>query len=227
MLGLGVFLLVIAGIVSMVGTVIFAVAAFRVSLVWGLLVVFVPFAGLVFLVKYWAQAKRGFLIGLAGSAVAVLGFFIFSAGVASKAQAHLGALATQMQSQMEAELARQKLAEAIPETGAPVAKELTVQETPAPDSQAPTRALAVRPTGDPKGLSALTPDLSDPGEIKPRDLSRHVGEELLFVEMDGGSVWGKLVSVSPKALRIERRLHGGSVQYDVPLTDIRTVRADG
>lgn len=225
MLGVGVVLLVVAGILSLVGTVMFAVAAFRVSLVWGLLVLFVPFAGLVFLVKYWGQAKRGFLVGLAGSTVGVIAFLALSAGIASKAKAQLGDLAAQMQSQTKAEMARQREAVPPPAPAAPGTGAEPVLEAQA--APAPERPLAVRSIGDLRGFPEIPSDPSDPGEIRKPDLARHVGEELLFVEKDGGSIWGKLVSVSPRSLRIERRLHGGSVQYEVPLTDIRTVRADG
>jgi hypothetical protein len=222
MLGMGVVLLAMAGVLSLVGAVMFAVAAFRVSVVWGLLVLFVPFAGLVFLVKYWAQAKRGFLVSLAGSAVAVLGFVIVSAGIAATAKAQLAAFAAEAQSQVKPETARQRHAAPRPVADAP---EPPVQEPAAPP--APERGLAVRSLGEPRGFPDVSPETADPGEISTKDLARHVGEELLFVEKDGGSVWGKLVEVSPKMLRIERRLHGGSVQYDLPLADIRTVRADG
>jgi len=229
MLGVGVFLLAVATIVSLAGTIMVAVAAFRVSLVWGLLVLFVPFAGLVFLIKYWAQAKRGFLVGLAGSAIAVLGFVTFSAGVASKAQAQFGALAAQMQSEMKRQMKTATPSVSLKTATPAVAGREQAAEPiePAPAGLPKERGLAVRPVETSRGLPDVPPDLSNPNEIRTRDLGRHVGEELLFVEKDGDSVWGKLVSVGSYSLRIERRLHGGSVQYDVSLGNIRTVRTDG
>jgi hypothetical protein len=208
MLGLGIFLMVVAGVVSLVGTIMFAVAAFRVSLLWGLLVLFVPFAGLVFLVKFWPQAKRGFLIGLAGSGLAVVAYLVLSVGIASTVKAPFGQLAAQAAAGKN---------QPQPATRPAVGE-------PAPATLPGVRAAEARPVAVRRALPELPLDPVDPGEVTPRDLPRHVGEELRFVEKAGGSVWGKLVSVKPGSLTIERRLHGGSVQYDLPLADIRQVR---
>ena len=212
MLGLGVLLLVLSAIVSLVGSVMFSVAAFRVSVVWGLLVLFVPFAALFFLIKYWAQAKRGFLVGLAGSAVALVGFLAFSAGVAAKAQGQLGAIASQMKSELERQ---QKVPFPAPSEAAP-----------APSSPSSGGSLPALQARAQRALADIPLDAGDPREIRPKDFARHVGEDLLFVDRDGDSVWGRLVSVGPHALKIERHLHGGSVQYDLPLSGLRTVRTD-
>jgi glutaredoxin len=53
----------------LIGTVMCVVAAFRQSTRWGLVWLFVPFACLVFLFKYWSDAKNGFLTAMAGSCV--------------------------------------------------------------------------------------------------------------------------------------------------------------
>jgi len=223
MLGLGVLLLVLSAIVSLVGSVMFSVAAFRVSVVWGLLVLFVPFAALFFLIKYWAQAKRGFLVGLAGSAIALIGFFAFSAGVAAKAQGQLGAIASQMKSELERQ---QKMS--FPASAGNEAPAAPAESASAPASSSPSSggSLPAPQARAPRALADIPLDAGDPREIRPKDFARHVGEDLLFVDKDGDSVWGKLVSVGPRALKIERRLHGGSVQYDLPLADVRTVRTD-
>ena len=43
------------------------VAAFRQGIAWGLAYLLIPFAALVFLCKYWSEAKRGFFINLIGA----------------------------------------------------------------------------------------------------------------------------------------------------------------
>jgi glutaredoxin len=63
--------------VMAVGGVMMIVAAFRESVLWGLAYLFIPFAALVFLIKYWSQAKKGFLINMAGLCV-FLGLFFTS-----------------------------------------------------------------------------------------------------------------------------------------------------
>jgi hypothetical protein len=217
MLGLGVLLLVISAIVSLTGSVMFTIAAFRVSVVWGLLVLFVPFAALFFLIKYWAQAKRGFLVGLAGSALALIGFLAFGAGVAAKAQGQPGAIASQMKSEMERQGKTSFPPPAVRQPAAAPAE--SEPSSPSPSGSPPS--LEVRA---PRALADIPLDAGDPREIRPKDFARHVGEDLLFVDKDGDSVWGRLVSVGPRALKIERHLHGGSVQYDLPLADVRAVR---
>ncbi len=63
-------ILVLSGVgalVVIVGSLLLLVAAFRVSLGWGLASVLVPFAGLVFIPLHWAEARRGFFVSLVGT----------------------------------------------------------------------------------------------------------------------------------------------------------------
>lgn len=53
-------------IILFVGIIVFIVSAFRVSLVWGFCVLFLPGAGLIFLLLHWAKARDGFIIVLVG-----------------------------------------------------------------------------------------------------------------------------------------------------------------
>ena len=55
---------VLAILIGVFSRVWFIIAAFRVSLLWGLLVLFVPFLDLMFLIVHWDDAKRPFLCGL-------------------------------------------------------------------------------------------------------------------------------------------------------------------
>ncbi|MDB6025257.1 MAG: hypothetical protein JWM68_1480 [Verrucomicrobiales bacterium] len=66
-------LMAIGGIVILVGTIMFLIAAFSESILWGLGSIFVPFVALVFLCMHWDVAKRPFLIKLAGLAVVAVG----------------------------------------------------------------------------------------------------------------------------------------------------------
>src|SRR5687768_12852977 len=68
LLGLGVFTAFIGGILMLV-------AAFRQSIVWGLVSLFVPFGNLVFLVLHWTKARTGFLTSVAGTLLSVGGLF--------------------------------------------------------------------------------------------------------------------------------------------------------
>ncbi len=68
--GLGVLLM----LVSMGTNVWIMVLAFQESVAWGLGCLFVPFVSLIFVIQYWQESKRPFLIGLATSVLGVLCF---------------------------------------------------------------------------------------------------------------------------------------------------------
>lgn len=67
---MGILLLIcmaVGFLLSLIGSIMFLVAAFRVSVLWGLAVLFLsPFANIIFLTKYWYEAKQAFLLQLFG-----------------------------------------------------------------------------------------------------------------------------------------------------------------
>lgn len=66
---------------SVVGSFIFLIAAFRQHVLWGLAVLFLPVAPLVFLIVHWDDAKKGFLLQLIGVVVVLAGMgVVFSQG---------------------------------------------------------------------------------------------------------------------------------------------------
>ena len=66
-------------LVTFVGTIMFLVAAFRQSVLWGLAVLFLPFANIVFLIKYWYEAKKAFFIQLIGVGISIIGIIVGAA----------------------------------------------------------------------------------------------------------------------------------------------------
>lgn len=67
-------LFVLGFLVATAGGIIGLVEAFRVNTVWGLLYLLVPFAALVFFIKFWNRrgARNGFLLWIGGLAVSLL-----------------------------------------------------------------------------------------------------------------------------------------------------------
>jgi hypothetical protein len=63
----------IGGIITLIGGVMLLVVAFKQSAMWGLGCIFVPFVSLVFLIKFWADAKKPFFICLAALPFSVIG----------------------------------------------------------------------------------------------------------------------------------------------------------
>lgn len=69
-------LMVVGFMISLVGSILFLVAAFRQSVPWGLAVLLLPFAALVFLFMHWSQAKRAFMVQLLGTLIGILVFIL-------------------------------------------------------------------------------------------------------------------------------------------------------
>ena len=78
--GLGIILIaqVIGAILMSIGGIFFLVRAFKVSVVWGLVCLFVPLGTVIFLFKYFDEAATPFAIQLLGVAVALVPFFLLA-----------------------------------------------------------------------------------------------------------------------------------------------------
>ena len=74
-------LIIIAWLVLFVTGIWLVVIGFQRSILWGLAVLFIPFAGLIFVIMYWQDAKKPFLISLGAFAVFVAGIFMLPQGV--------------------------------------------------------------------------------------------------------------------------------------------------
>ncbi len=59
-------------LISFVGGIMFLIAAFRESVLWGLAVIFVPFASLAFLIIHWQEAKKAFLLQIVGVILSIM-----------------------------------------------------------------------------------------------------------------------------------------------------------
>jgi hypothetical protein len=69
----GSVVVVIGLLLLLLGGIAFLVVAFRESVVWGLAVLVLPVASLVFLILHWSRAKDSFFLQLWGIAVVLLG----------------------------------------------------------------------------------------------------------------------------------------------------------
>lgn len=70
---MGAFLIIAGFAVNAVAGIVILVKAFRVSVGWGLAVMFIPFASLYFVIKNWEATKAPFLAGLGGGALMMFG----------------------------------------------------------------------------------------------------------------------------------------------------------
>lgn len=73
-LGLAILVLGVSG--CFVSSILLLIASFRVSVLWGIVSLFVPFGNLIFVVCRWREAKNSFLIGFVSFVVAIVGVSI-------------------------------------------------------------------------------------------------------------------------------------------------------
>ena len=81
----------IGGLMSLVGTIKVILAAFRLSILWGLAYLFLPFASLIFWIRHWPEAREGVILSFKGLGIALiagLGFFIAFPMLPKNAQAN-------------------------------------------------------------------------------------------------------------------------------------------
>jgi hypothetical protein len=76
---LGVIAMWVGLVLMLVGGVLFIIAAFRESILWGLGVLLLPIVSLVFLILNWSRAKGSFFLQLYGFAFILLGVLAFEA----------------------------------------------------------------------------------------------------------------------------------------------------
>ena len=66
-------LMMLAWVLLAVGGIMVLIAAFRVGILWGLAVLFLPgIVHLIFVIVHWKEAKNGILLQLCGVAVMIL-----------------------------------------------------------------------------------------------------------------------------------------------------------
>ncbi|MHA3771301.1 glutaredoxin domain-containing protein [Verrucomicrobiota bacterium sgz303538] len=93
MASLLVVVIVVALLVVVVSTLVFIVAAFRQSALWGLAILFIPGAAIVFTIRYWSEVKTSFLVNLASSVIVCVGIMMHpstSKGLAASSGLSLG-----------------------------------------------------------------------------------------------------------------------------------------
>jgi len=76
---LGVIAMWLGLILMFVGGILFIIAAFRESILWGIAVLVFPIVNLVFLILHWQRAKGPFFIQLYGLGFVLLAVFALAA----------------------------------------------------------------------------------------------------------------------------------------------------
>lgn len=210
-------LLAIGGILTLGGWVMLLVLGFKKSIGWGLAILFLSWLIIplvVFLAKYWSEAKGGFLLLVAGAVASGIGWFALVGSVATSARSEFetfdlsptAVVAEEPVSVMPEEEPAPAVAEAEPPTSGAMeaAGEPVAAESPTPVVALPTPAGAIlgervdwKPLPDPAGLTAYEGELV---ELRMRD---------------GSVLRVTLVGVAGDELRVTQRLGGGALTYSV------------
>ncbi len=77
---IGMLLMFIGFVLAFVGGIWLLIVAFQESLLWGLGCFFLPIVSLIFVVMYWEDAKKPFLVNIAGLVPLFLGIMLSGGG---------------------------------------------------------------------------------------------------------------------------------------------------
>ena len=231
------FMMILGALLLAAGSIAFiwlAVVAFRQGVGWGLAVLFLPLANVIFAIKHWHEAKRPFLANLALSFLGV-GCMV-GAGVmaASNAQAMLE---QQMMNDPEFAKAMQDLqklgedmeAQARANQQAP-SQEAVGEESPLPASTPPppSATAALRVIED--DIQADDEDTDDwlqasavGKQIQTAMAGKYVGSKMRIVSQHDTEMTATLTAVRGNRLVFERELAGGTAQIELNRSDVKTL----
>jgi hypothetical protein len=208
-----IFLLLLAGLLCLVSTASFiwlAVIAFQKHILWGIAVLFLPLAPIVFAIMNWHASKKPFLISVGSSALAIVlvfgaggAAFMMGAPMASEAMAVAG-------SEFETDSGSNPayvLAEATP----PVTP--AVRLDPAQAGMATQMRKTRRSAGDEIPLDEID--------------ETYVGAILRVVSKDGLDSNARLTAVAPTVLSFERDVGIGTITFDLNHSEIDAVYLTG
>jgi len=219
----------LAGLVAFASFVWLLVVAFKTHVGWGLAVLFLPLAPIVFAIKHWQASKRPFLLNL-GSSLASLTLFFAAGGVAVMTAAGMAADSAAMGDPSSDQLA--------PQVSEEVAEDVAVTDSASargPDASGPTPA----PSEGVAGLEPSSPSMESieatlavptprqrriHGEISVDQIDdSHVGNALRVVSRSGTNTLAVLTAVSPSELTFAREVGGGTIEFVLRRDEIESV----
>lgn len=223
-------LMVLAGLLCFVGSMLFlwlCVIAFKESVVWGLVALFVPFGNVVFAVKHWEVSKKPFLSGLACTVLGVVMMFgAFAVGAAQLQQQVMNdpdfqkALAEMGEMEFEG---GEAAAEPVVETAVPAAAAVPVQAPRRPD--VPMDSVDSPPISDPPAMSRASKRRgADRDAIRFDQASEFIGEIVHVVGKDGVDVVATLEASRDGKLVFARNFMGGDITFEMAEGEIASLK---
>ncbi len=206
-------LLALGGILYLGGWVMLLVLGFKKSLGWGLVMLFLSWLIIpliVFLIKYWDEAKLGFLVMVGGLLAAGVGGFVLVGSVATSAMAEFESFDLG-QPQIQEEPADSTYSAVEPEPTEVEPEPESADDTPATgESEAEPEAERPPPAGAVLGERVEWKPLEDPA-----GLAAYEGEMVELHMTDGTQIRVILDSVRDDSLKVTQRVGGGSMAYSV------------
>lgn len=210
--------LVGAGLV-VVGTAMIVSAAFNKSLLWGL-VGLVPLVNITYVVNNWKEGRTR-----NGLLISIIGFLLFLVSLYGGAEDELNKTLT------TAGVDAPEIRMPIKAPGdAPIPNEDEAREAGVDTS---VSVLEEPDFIDPKELATLPPKGSVPGPAKkverayqpvcPEWLGRYVGKGVRISTRSGKQVEGFVDSVAAGALYLRKHVHGGTVNFEYPLYELKKI----
>ena len=222
-------LLTIGGILYLGGWVMLLVLGFKKSVGWGLTILFLSWLVIpliVFLVKYWDEARVGFLIMISGMLISSLAGFILVGSMASSAMAEFESL--DMNQPQVSDLPYDEPAEQP--SPAPVvddgATEPTVESAPESTPDSDFDDFEDDDATDPPPPAGTA--LGERVEWVPLANLSNLGaykDELVELHMKDGTVLRvTLDDVQGNTLRVTQRMGGGALGYPINLDLIEQIK---
>jgi hypothetical protein len=223
-------LLALGGILYLCGWVMLLVLGFKKGLGWGLVILFLSWLILpliVFLIKYWDEARLGFLVMAGGLLASAVGLFILIGASATSAMAEFESL----------DRSQSRVIEPAPADPYPALEPEPMDPEPTePESQADGETDEVGPDqidpveAEPEGerpppMGAV---LGERVEWQPLDniseLSAYEGEVIELNMTDGTVLNVTLDDVRGDVIQVTQRVGGGAMTYNVRLELVEQVR---
>lgn len=206
----------LAGLLTLAGGLLLVVAGFKRSVAWGLCNLLVPFAVLVFVIKYWRESRLGFALVMTGMLVNIALVAVTWRDLSEVMIADEG-----HQAQLDAIIRAEGGRPAAP--GAPPADRPAVGDESVP-TEAPDEVSGEASDEGPDETAAPPVRARYAFQETDIDFLPAVVGQAVRVEVRGGREHaGVLREVNADLIRIEVRMSGGSAEFNILKSDIERV----
>lgn len=191
-------LLSIAGsLVLIIGCIMIIVAAFRISSGWGLAVMFVPFAQIVFHFKHWQESRNGLFVVIAG-----MGCLIIVSSSMRNQFSNESWQSVNHEPEVQVEATNSSMVKAIE----------YAQEKGSLEQRAAARMNPVkRPVRNHKKAFRV---------VNSASVKNHIGKHAKIKIKGDRNHEGKLIGVTAETITVDKIFRAGHMTYDIARVDI-------